>query len=246
MGEVVTILTIEDVKLRLPRQKKLITQEAVDIINKSVHDPEFQGESLIQTAGIYAGVLKSGRGTTITEYLNAVRFCAYMMANEESSFTDAYKKVFADRDFVKARTNLPTSDTKYAELTGAASRYRRTKLVVEILTASQVPLDLIFTGHRYRAIGVLAAIMDREGGYDRDKINAAKELLAATKGPENIKIELDVGVKESSAVQQLNDQLAEVASRSLKHLVAGSTSLKELGSMKVKDDDLIEGVVSEQ
>jgi hypothetical protein len=79
------------------------------------------------------------------------------------------------------------------------------------------------------------------GKYDRDKINAAKELLAATKGPENMKIELDVGVSESSAVQQLNDQLAEIAGRSLKHLEAGATNLNELGAMKVTDDDIIEG-----
>ena len=82
------------------------------------------------------------------------------------------------------------------------------------------------------------------GRYDRDRINAAKELLAATKGPENAKIELDVTVSESSAVQQLNDQLAEIAGRSLKHLEAGSTNLKELGGMKVIDDDIIDGEFS--
>jgi hypothetical protein len=237
MGE---LLTLEDVKRALPKKKNFVTQEAVDIINASLDDPEFQGESLIQTAATYESVLKNARAS-VPEYLNAIRFCAYLMTNE-SNYTEAYKKVFADRDFVKERINLPTESPKYTELTSAASRYRRTKLVTDILTASQVPLDLIFTGHRYKAIGVLATIMEN-GKYDRDKINAAKELLAATKGPENIKMELDVGVSESSAVQQLNDQLAEIAGRSLKHLEAGATSLKELGAMKVINDDIIEGEI---
>jgi hypothetical protein len=239
MGE---LLTLDDVKKAIPKKKNYITQEAVDIINQSLDDPEFQGESLIQTAATYESVLRGARAS-VPEYLNAIRFCAYMTTNN-SNYTEAYKKVFADRDFVKERVNLPTTDPRYGELTSAASRYRRTKLVTDILTASQVPLDLIFTGHRYKAIGILADVMEN-GKYDRDKINAAKELLAATKGPENMKIELDVGVTESSAVQQLNDQLAEIAARSIKHLETGSTNLNELGAMKVIDDDIIEGEFSE-
>lgn len=237
-----TQLTIEQVKKDMPLKKGIITQDAVDIINASLNDPEFQGESLVQTAAIYEAVLRGARAS-IPEYLNAIRFCAYMSTNN-SNYTEAYKKVFSDREFVRLRRDLPTDDPRYGELTSAASRYRRTKLVTDILTASQVPLDLIFTGHRYKAIGVLAEVMEN-GKYDRDKINAAKELLAATKGPDNVKIELDVGISESSAVDQLNDQLAAIAGRSLKHLEAGATSLKELGAMKVIDSDIIEGEVSE-
>lgn len=237
-GKMGKLLTIDEVKSAMPSKKGFITQEAVDIINASMADPEFQGESLLQTAATYESVLRGARAS-VPEYLNAIRFCSYMMTNN-SNYTEAYKKVFMDRDFVKLRHHLPTTDSRYGELTSAASRYRRTKLVTDILTASQVPLDLIFTGHRYKAIGVLAEVMEN-GKYDRDKINAAKELLAATKGADNVKIELDVGVSESSAVQQLNDQLAEIAGRSLKHLEAGSTSLKELGAMKVQDSDIIEG-----
>jgi hypothetical protein len=101
-------------------------------------------------------------------------------------------------------------------------------------------LDLIFTGSRYKAIGILANLMET-AKLDRDKINAAKELLAATKGPENLKIELDVGVKENSAVQQLNDQLAMMAARQKEMLESGAASLGEYGALKVKSDDVLEG-----
>ena len=231
------LITIEDVKSALPQKKGAVTQEAVDIINKSLTDPEFQGESLLKTACIYEGVLKGARAS-IPEFLNAIRFCAYI-STTDSNYTEAYKRVFMDREFVKSRLHEPTDSARYMELTSAASRYRRSKLVVDLLTVSQVPLDLIFSGQRYKAIGVLADIMEN-GKYDRDRVNAAKELLTATKGPENMKIALDVGVRESTAVQQLNDQLAEIASRSLLHLKAGSTSLKELGSMKVIEAEVIE------
>lgn len=235
MGE---MITLDQLKEALPRKKNLVTQEALDIINASLNDPEFQGESLLQTASIYESVLKGTRAS-IPEYLNAIRFCAYMITND-SNYTEAYKKVFADRKFVKERVNLDTRDPKYAELTSAASRYRRTKLVTDILTSSQVPLDLIFTGERYKALRVLADVM-QNGRYDRDRINAAKELLAATKGPENVKIELDVGVKESSAVEQLNDELAKMAARQKAMLESGASNLQEFGAMKVVDHKILEG-----
>ena len=232
------LITLEEVKEAMPLKKSVITQEAVDIINASMSDPEFQGESLLRTASTYEGVIKGARAS-IPEYLNAIRFCAYMVTND-SNYTEAYKKVFADRDFVKNRLSLATTDPKYTELTSAASRYRRTKLVVDILTQSQVPLDLIFTGQRYKAISVLAEVMET-GRYDRDRINAAKELLAATKGPESAKIELDVGVVQSSAVQQLNDQLSSIAARQKELLESGAYKLNEFGAMKVKDSEAIDG-----
>jgi hypothetical protein len=235
-----TQLTVADVRLAMPKKKNFVTQEAVDIINASMDDPEFQGESLLQTASTYESVLKNARAS-VPEYLNAIRFCAYLMTNE-SNYTEAYKKTFREREFVQSRLMLPTDSPKYTELTSAASRYRRTKLVVDILTASQVPLDLIFTGYRYKAIGVLAAVMEN-GRYDRDRVSAAKELLAATKGADNIKIELDVGVTESSAVEQLNNQLAEIAAKQLQLLQGGAATLGEFGAMKIKSDEIIEGEV---
>ena len=228
MGQLVTI---EEVKNAMPFKGGFVTQEAVDIINNSVNDPEFQGESLLQTASIYESVLKGSR-TSVPEYLNAIRFCAYMMTNE-SNYTEAYKKVFMDRDFVKERMNLPTDSPKYAELTSAASRYRRTKLVVDILTVSQVPLDMIFAGYRYKALGVLAEVMV-EGRFDRDRVAAAKELLAATAGTENVKIELDIGLKEDSAVKQLNAQLNELAATQTEKLINGTNKLEDFGSMTVE------------
>jgi hypothetical protein len=232
------LVTIEDLKQALPSKKSVITQEAVDIINASMEDPEFQEETLLYAASMYESIMKKTK-TPLPKYLNAIKFCAYINTSSPN-YTEAYKKVFADREFVKKRMSVSKTDKLYSDLTSAASRYRKTKLVTDILTATQVPLDLMFTGHRFKAISILAEVME-DAKLDRDKINAAKELLAATKGPDNVKVELDVGYKESSAVQQLNDQLVEIAGRSIKHLEAGSTSLHELGGMKVISDDMIEG-----
>ena len=229
-------VTIEDLQKSLPSRKNTITEEIVDLINLSTNEPEFQGESLLQTAVTYENLMTKNK-TGLKDYLHAIKFCSYLVSMEDN-FTEAYKKTFVFRDFVKDRLGATTTSTEYKELTSAASRYRRSKLVVDILTYSQVPLDILFSGARYKAIGVLADEMEN-ADYSRDRIAAAKELLLAVKGPENMKIELDIGVKENSAVQNLNDQLAQIASRSLMHLQAGSTDIKTLGAMKPTDKETI-------
>lgn len=236
-------ITKEDIQKALPSRKGGVTEEIVEIINRSLTEPEFQGESLLQTATTYERVLQQNKAG-IKQYLNAIRFCSYLIALDDN-FTEAYKKVFWDTEFVKNRMDLKSDDGQYKELTSAASRYRKSKLVVDILTVSQVPMHLMFTGMQYQAVGVLHEVM-MTARLDRDKINAAKELLAATKAPENIKIDLDVGVKENSAIQQLNDQLAQLAGSQKTQLEAGNTDLKVLGAMKVvKEEDIIEGEIHE-
>lgn len=231
--EIMSVLTIEEVQKALPSRKNAITDELVEVLNESMKEPEFQGESLFHTAVTYENLMTKHRAG-IREYIDAIRFCAYLVSMEDN-YTEAYKRTFSYRDFVKDRMTAAPSTVGYKELTSAASRYRRTKMVVDILTYSQVPLDIMFGGYRYKAIGVLANEMET-AQYSRDRIAAAKELLAAVKGPENVKIELDIGVKETSAVQNLNAQLAELASNSLKHLEAGTTTLTKLGSMKPAED----------
>jgi hypothetical protein len=227
------VLKLEDVQQAFPNRKNSVTQEAVDIINKAINDPEFQGESLLHTAINYESVLQRNRAS-IPEYLNAIRFCSYMISNDDN-FTEAYKKVFWERDFVKERANAPTESTKYKELTSAASRYRKSKLVVDILTVSQVPLDLMFTGARMKAAGVLAELM-MTAKYDKDRIAAADKLLQHTAGPETRKIELELGVKQDSAVQQLNEQLALMAAKQKAMLEVDAGKLKDFGAMKVQAD----------
>lgn len=222
----------EEIQKRLPSRKNTITDEIVDIINKSQTEPEFQGESLLQTATTYEKVMQQNR-VGIKEYLNALRFCAYLISMDDN-ITEAYKKTFADRDFVLDRLDADVGSVGYNELTSAASRFRRSKLVVDILTVSQIPLELMFTGARYKAVMVLADIMETSR-YDRDRINAADKLLTHT-ASKDIKIDLDIGVKESSAVVSLQNQLAELAARQKLMLEAGATDLDKLGAMKVVDE----------
>lgn len=225
-------VTLFDLQCAMPAKKNLVTQEIVDIINKVQEEPEFQGESLVQTMVTYQSVLQKAK-VGIKEYISAIRFCAYLISMDDN-YTEAYKRTFYDRKFVKDRVTLDTSDPRYGELTSAASRYRRSKLVVDILTLSQVPMELMFSGLRYKAVGVLANVM-MTAKYDRDKVAAATQLLLATKS-DNIKVDLDIKVSENSAVTDLRTQLAQMAATQTAYLQSGTTTLQELGAMKPKGE----------
>lgn len=234
------ILTVSDVQKALPSKKNTITEELVDIINKSQEEPEFQGTSLLSTAITYEELMIKNKASA-REFVDAIKFCAYLTTMEDNA-TEAYRRTFSNRKFVMDRMDSIAGSKEYNELTSAASRYKReNRLVIDLLTYSQAPLDIMFTGWRYKAVGVLADVM-MNARQDRDKINAAKELIAATKGPENLKIALDIGVKESSAIASLNEQLAEAAMKQKMLLESGSSSLKELGALKPKDD-IIDGEI---
>jgi len=228
--DVVPVYMLEDVQAAMPARKSTITQELVDMLNQAETEPEFQGESLLQTMVTYESVLQ--RATVgIKEYARAIKFCAYLMSMDDN-YTEAYKKVFFDRAFVRERMNLPTDSVQYKELTSAASRYRRSKLVVDILTISQAPLDVMFGGARMKAVMVLADTM-MTAKYDRDKINAAKELLAATKGPDSVKMELEVGPNKAAVEIQtrLFDQLAQLSRQQHTRLLDGESinSVQRIG-----------------
>ena len=231
-------VTKADLQNAIPDRKNAITDELVDLINQIQTEPEFQGETMVQTMITYQNALKGAR-VSMRAYVNAIRFCAYLVSMDDN-YTEAYKRTFYDTDFVKVRANVSTSDPRYAELTSAASRYRRSKLVVDILTLSQVPLDMLFAGYRYKAMAVLAETMVI-AKLDRDRIQAARSVLEMTKS-DTIKVDLDVGVKESSAVASLKTQLAEMAAQQVALLNSGTTSLKELGGLKpIEDAEIVNG-----
>ena len=213
-------------------KNRVFTEEALELIKKSVEEPEFKAESLLQTAITYQDIL-TNVPCSITGYLNAIRFSAYLASNGENVL-DAYKRTFSFRSFVFERLNAPVDSTGYNDLVAASSRYYRSKLVRELITASQLPMEFIFRGERYKAVTVLANLM-QTAKLDRDKINAAKELLAATKAPDDAAIAININTPESNALEQLNDQLAMIASKQKGLLEAGVAGVSTFGGMKVED-----------
>ena len=234
-------LTVEQLQKALPSRKNTITPELVKVINEVGKEAEFQGESLLTVMLTHQGAMEKHRAS-VQDYIYALRFCAYLIT-EEDNLVNAYRRAFADREFVYSKAGCKTDSPEYAALTSAASRYRKSKLVVDILTISQAPLHIMFQGERFKAMQVLAEQM-QVAHHSKDKIAAADALLKHTAPNEKMKIELDVGVQQNSATENLMSQLMGIAGAQKKMLEAGAVGLGALGAMKIAAD-VVEGEYEE-
>ena len=234
-------VTKEQLQKAFPSKKSAITDELVEIFNKSQSEPEFQGESLLQTAITYEQVMQNNR-MSIREYVDAIRFCAYMISVDDN-ITEAYIKTFSYRPFVYEKMHMPKDSPEYGAIMAAASRYRKeNRAVRDILSLSQVPFELMFGGARMKAVMVLADIMEN-GRFDRDRINAAKELLAATKS-DTQKVTLEVGPNAAAVgmMQSLNDQLAKMAEVQQQQLLNGGCikDVQKIGININQQEDIVD------
>lgn len=223
MGDLVPVVTLEELQEAFPSRKRTITQELVDVINECSTEPEFQIKSLLDSMVTYEGILHGKSRVTLRQYMDALRFCTYMIANEDNA-TQSYIKTFAYRDFIKERVNEPTNSKAYKEITQAASRYKGYDYVRDILTITSLPFDIIHLNTRHEAVGVLREIM-LHGKYDKDRLAAADKLLTHTKGPDHVDLNLNIGPSSAaiSMQEQLNMQLQELAMNQRKLLEQGMT-----------------------
>lgn len=226
-----TQFTVEEIQERFPSKKNTITEEAVALINEANSNPMFNGDEFISTMIDYQGAMIDC-SASIPEYINAVRFCAYL-ETEKGNLTEAYINARAGDDFVKKRLPAEPNTPNYNALASAASRYRKTPLVKQILTQSHMSLYLMFQGATYKAVAVLANEMTT-AQYSKDRISAADKLLSHVKPPENINVELSVGPNKEAkdTMFELNTQLAQLAISQKAMLDAGK-SIKDVQKTKV-------------
>lgn len=236
-----TGLTAEELKKRFPSKSKTITDETVQLINDANSDPNFNGDEFLNTMYDYENVMYKNKAS-IKEFITALKFCAYLEA-EGDNYTEAYKRARANDEFVIARMNMPTDSSEYKELTFAASRYRKTPMVKDILTQADMPLYLMFQGARYKAVKTLADEM-LTAQYSKDRINAADKLLTHVKPPENAKVELDVSVKQDSIIDKYEAMITNLVKTQQEQIASGQDLHKVTNvaiiSKKDKDDDIID------
>lgn len=210
------------------KKKLTITDECLELINRTIKEPEFDGFRFIDTLITYQNALAGDR-VNLEEYINAVRFCSFLEVTNGNA-TEAYIKTFNYRGFVKDRVEAAKNTDAYKQLASAATRYRKSPLVVNIMTQAEVPLWLMFQGYRYQAVNVLVKEMNN-APLPKDRINAADRLLFHLKPPENIKVELEVGLKQDNIVDQYEAMLGNMV-KEQKRLIESGSSLNNIANIK--------------
>lgn len=217
------VVTVDMLKMYFPTKSATITQELADTINEAQNTPDMAIEGFMENLVEFRGVMEKCQAS-MKEYIRAVKFCAFLEFTDYN-ITEAFKLSRINDKFVKDRWDAPTDSPKYRELTSAASRYyNKTNLVKQILLQADMPWHILFQGAKYTAMSVLMKEVT-EAAYSRDRIAAAKEILAAVKRPENQKVELEIGFNDTvkSFQEQFDEKMGKMAEMQLKRLQSGET-----------------------
>ena len=213
------MLTTELMKKALPRNMKArVTQEFVDKINLTLTDPN-TAEMLRDNIIGYADILAEGR-YKMDDYINAVKYVSFKTMGKTN--TAAYIATFPDR-----YTSFKANGTSDKDIASYITSYNKNKLVNLIYEQTLIPTHILNADIHQKAINRLADLMVNASS-EKVQSDSANALLTHLKRPETQKVEIDMGVKESPMIQELNRTLAGLAIQQRDLIRQGVYSPKEV------------------
>ena len=208
-----SVLTKDIVLKCLPKAKKShVTDEFIERLNASLTGSEVEREAIRNNFIGYMSVCADSN-FSLDQYLSAVKFCSYKLMGDNS--VTAYAKTFPDR-YARILTDID----KQSYINQYAAAYNKGKLVNAIMAQSMVPTYVLNQDIHQKAINRLAHLMENAKS-EKVQVDAASALLVQLKAPEAKKIDLNVEVKRTDGIAELNNTLMQMAEQQKKFIEAG-------------------------
>lgn len=208
-------MTVELLKAALPRNLQgYASQDFADQVNQVVKDP-IVCEQIRDNFLSYSKVLGDGKFKT-EDYLNAVVYVTHKLMGYNNQ--DSYIRAFPDRYQILAARGVSAKD-----LSAYVSAYAKNKLVNLILEQSLIPSWLLNRDTYQKAINCQLDLMTNANS-EKVRAEAANSILTHLKQPEVKKIELDIGVRETSGMDDLRATMADLARQQLKLIDMGQSA----------------------
>ena len=224
----ITVTTLKDLVPK--RQRSMITEDLVKQLNEWNEDPKLL-DSYRENLLTYIGVLKDGK-YKITDYVNAVRFVSYKLMGY--SDIDAYAVTFPER-YERLRTEEGLTRDEISPYTSA---YKKNKLVSAIYEQTIIPVSVLNNHMAQDALNELMKI-GLHGRSEMARVNALSKVLDKTDAPEIQKLQLDVGVNTSDAIEELHKATRNLAQEQLKAIRSGG-SIKSIAESVVIEAEIDE------
>jgi hypothetical protein len=217
-------ITIEEFRDAMPPHvRKNINPELVDVINTAIADPEQLAVFRENVIGL-TSVMSEGK-FKITDYLSAVKFVSHRLLGDNQ--TTSWAKTFPVRYNDLIQRNVDRS-----EIGAICSRYASSKLVVLLMGQTMMPTHILNAPLYQKAINVQADLM-MNAKSEKVRSDAAANLLLTLKPPEIKKVELSIGVKEDSTIQELRETTMALARQQRQMIESGSMSVKTVAQSKL-------------
>lgn len=214
------ITSKEQMQKFLPKNKKhLASDTMVQLLQDPLNTDNIQ-EFITENFISYTDLLKDTSAYGLKEYINAVRFASYRMLGD--TWLDCYKKTFPDR------YEQHLADGKSLDaLRARADGFSRTKLVQTMLERGYVAPYILNQPLFQQALNTAANIMLNEKTPAMARVQAAKTVLEYTKAPEVQKLQMDIGVKASDELNQLEETMNRFAQMIHQGIHTGVLNSKE-------------------
>lgn len=217
-------MNAEEFKRCLPAKIRGSVNDSIrEQLNDCLSDPDTR-EFISQNILGYTNVLQQGK-FKLESYLNAIRYTTYKTMGDTNSL--AYKKTFPEKVTDMINRGMPNKD-----INSIISVYNKSKLVTLIYESMMIPTHILNQDVFQEAINSLREIMLDDNVKPLVRVQAGKSLLDTLKPPEIKKMEVDISVKESDTIAQLEKTTQKLAQLQLEQLSRGS-SLKDILNQEI-------------
>lgn len=217
-------LSREQFKKALPEKfHKNVNQDLIDQVNATLSEPELY-EQYRDNLLSYTGVLQNGK-FRIDAYVNAVKYVSYKLMGKSNQ--DAYALTFPDR-----MKRMAAQGTSSKDIASYVSIYNKSKLVNLIMEQSLIPSWILNQDMYQRALNTQAELMTTARS-EKVRSDAANSLLTHLKRPESQKVELEIGQKEDSTIQQLRETTLDLIAQQRRMIESGQSNADEVAQSQV-------------
>jgi hypothetical protein len=206
-----------------PGVKKSVNPELMKNINRVLADPNTL-DTLRENILGFTSVMKEGR-FKMTSYLNAVHYVSHKLLGATNR--DAYIKTFPGKYQRFLREGVADKD-----IASYSTAYNKSKLVALIYEQTLIPIHIINAPILQKAINTQADLM-MNAKSEMVRTTAANSLINALKAPETKKVELDIGIKENSVMDDLRRATQDLVDQQKQALIAGGSNAKQIAESSI-------------
>jgi predicted Ser/Thr protein kinase len=227
-------LTAGDITQALPRGVSLnVSPDLVNHINGLMQDEQLQ-LSFRDNLLSYTSVLKEGKFKA-DSYVAAVHYTSLKLMGETNE--SAYSKVHPDR-----YNKLILANKSPKDISAHVSAYHKSKLVGLIMAQTLTPVWVYNQSAVQEAINTQVCVMrDPKAGH-MAKVQAANSILTHLKQPETAKVELDIAVSETNALDELKSAMKQFAEEQQAAIDSGASDVGEIAGKRIapKSTDIVQ------
>ena len=224
---VTSFVTEEQLVAVLPAHlKRSVNPALMAEIATVLNEPDMYEEYRDNLLG-YTNVLKEGK-YRISQYVSAVKYVSHRLRG--CTCIDAFIKTFPDRYQDYLARGVSNKD-----ISSYVTAYNKGQLVNKIYAQTMVAPHILNQDMFQAALNEQYKLMTTAAS-EKVRTDAAHSLLTHLKPPEAAKLELDLTVKEDSAIAALREASYKLAQAQRDAVQAGSQSARQLAEQKLVVD----------